>query len=342
MKIQLKNESKATPYFQVKTEAQKRPAGGLLAPASKKAKKAAPAQSSEGAAGGFGPLQMMQTMMDSTPGNEQMQMMSMMMTMMPMMSMMGQMAQMAGGGGGPAAAAPKGGMDDSQWKKNFHELLAKNNVSDKPVYTTEEIGEGAERCYRGTVAVQEHTFEAAVNTKGKKEAQQLAAKAAMEELFPDDFKKLSQFNQGLPTAKAIKQAQQQPKPKPELTGKQLLGHMMNCYLWKNHQRNIKKDDCKYETQEVDSDTQARKKAYVSTVTLSEGLSGRSFQGEPCEGKTEAEASAADECVRQLASVFAPIAEERAVAKKEKNKASLAKLKEEHGKKKAAKAEESTS
>jgi dsRNA-specific ribonuclease len=322
MKFQLQNESKG-PYFQVKTEPQKRKAEGQPVGFKKARGAASPGPAATIATSPFPAPAGPATLDEDGNSNGDFDPMLMMQMFMQMM----QMQQMAGGVADAGVAAPAG-TPDNVWKLKFHELLNKNNVQGKPEYSVEDVEGG----FKGIVTIQEHTFEGDVG-KSKKEAQQLAAKAAIQQLFPDDFARLASPN---PTQKPGKG--QQPKAKAQLEGKSLLNHKLNMYMRKNHQRPLVKEDKKFETELV------AKANWVSTLTLGEGLAGRSFQGEG-KSKNDAENAAAEEAVRQLHDVFDPIEQELLAAKKQKNQESLAKLKETHPsaklKKKAEKVQEET-
>merc|ERR1711988_478264 len=87
--------------------------------------------------------------------------------------MLQKMMQGSGGGGSESP--------DTLWKTKFHETLAKKSVEEKPVYESSDDGSGK---WVGTCSIQGGSYSSPQPAKSKKEAEQLAAKAAFKELYP--------------------------------------------------------------------------------------------------------------------------------------------------------------
>merc|ERR1711988_18696 len=83
---------------------------------------------------------------------------------------------------------------DMQWKSAFNSALQKSSIADRPTYTTEERGKGQ---WVGVMVFQDVSYESAQPATNKKAAEQGAAKAALEALYPAEFEMAASKLQGM-------------------------------------------------------------------------------------------------------------------------------------------------
>jgi hypothetical protein len=235
-----------------------------------------------------------------------------------MFQMMTTMMQQQGGKG----QASSGGLDDNQWKGAFHNVLKIKEMA-TPEYVSEQNPAGS---WQSTVTIEDKEYKSQGQTK--KLAESLVAKKVMKALFPDEFKAA---NQKAAKGNPLQQLGVKQEQGTSGEARAQLQHSLTVYLYKHHQRNISKDDVKYEIEEVQAATGIR---YQATVTLPDDLG--SHQGALTANKKEANELAAKAACKALKGMFASLLAEKAAEKKQKAAEKAAEAKAKKAEKEAAK------
>lgn len=209
---------------------------------------------------------------------------------------------------------------DTQWKMRFHEVLKKKGIDEKPTYLAMPNTGGAG--FLGTVTVngQHYVNEEAV--KSKKEAEQAAAKAAFESLYPEEFNQSSagggfhpammQAMSGMFGGRPGKgQKRKEWKAQPtEMSAKCKLGHGVQLLIKNASGRNMTAQDILY----TFTENEGPPKTYMATVTIVEYEGGKSFCGDWCETQPKAAQSAAQVAYDSMSVMFEALEEAHAAQK----------------------------
>lgn len=243
-------------------------------------------------------------------------------------------------GGGGAKAAGGGALtqvsDGGQvnWKGEFIGQLAKlikrSTTKDEVTFDVQEV-EGQTPGRAGgyiatmscTVLPSGQSYQGQEVQAGKKQAEQAAAKVALQTEFPEAFARLSGMASFAPPAKQgqKRKAADALPPQNQNTSdpgefKQRLTQAATLLVG----RSLEKGEVVYEVTEAEGQ-------YTATVTLQGYDPGTGYQGLPASNKKLAESQAAEAALAALADQLAPVEAAHREKKKAKNQESLAKLKE---------------
>jgi len=230
------------------------------------------------------------------------------------------------------------------WKGKLHETLKRNGIDDKPEYVaTANTGGPAlpdgGAGFLGTVTVNGQSFASDEVAKGKREAEQNAAKAALKALYPDQFNEVPQGDGGLGPLAMLGmaggmsgKAQKRKEPPTDLPLKSKLMHSVQLMVRNKSGRTLTKQDIIYAITE----NEGPPKTFMSTCTITDYEGGKCFSGEWCDNKTKAENSAAEAAYNAMSDMRSALEEEHAAKKKAKNTIQLAALVEKTAAKKEAK------
>lgn len=237
--------------------------------------------------------------------------------------------------------AAGGGSPNMQWKSALHETLQKNSNDEKPAYECEEAEGGK---YLGTVTIGGETYTAEKPAKKKKEAEQFAAMAAFKTLYPAEFKNAAAGSGGggMPAMMQMMGGAKGQKRKADglpshHDPKGKLGNSIQLLITSNHARSMTKEDVKWETAEFEENGT---KTYQVSVTINDSVGpegGKTFNGEVCDNKKAAEASAAQVAYDSMKSILEPLEEEHKAKKQKKKEEEAEAWKQKLAEKKAAKA-----
>lgn len=214
-----------------------------------------------------------------------------------------------------------------EWSDNYkgdlntaykRSLKGKDAAEEKIVYEVSDV-EGKFGYFQGTVTVAGKTI-TGEPASGKKNAEQMAAKAALEQLFPHMVGNSAQGRQ----KRSWKQDPANVANKDVLISKVclLLG------------RPATKEDIVWSV-EVNQNVEGKAPKHVGSVTIAE--KGQTFTGTPQWSHKEAENDAAKVAIEALWDEIIPLEEEQKAKRKKKNEESLAKLKASQAEKKAQRA-----
>lgn len=246
-----------------------------------------------------------------------------------MFQQMMMMLEQATSGAMPPAMPAMPVSSEPQWKSALNQALQKHSITDKPEYTTAEGGVGI---WMGTVTIEGQIYstpedESAPN---KKAAEQAAAKAALQELYPTEFQKaLSSVNRGASAQKGQKRKAGGEHPGND-DPKQKLLNSVQLYVFKKHERNIASEDLAWVVQEFEGPP----KTYQGSVTITVHEPSTVYTGEVCDSKKKAEWAAATIALETLKDLFGELEEEHKAKKKKKNQEELQRLKDKHAERQA--------
>lgn len=219
---------------------------------------------------------------------------------------------------------------EPQWKQVLNQALQKHNITDKPEY---ETAEGGNRKYVATVTIEGQIYNSEELAPNKKAAEQAAAKAAVKELYPDEFQKKAMSGSRKPGKGSMMMPVMMEESRGKKRGKehpgndnpkQRLLNVVQLLVFKKHQRNITSDDLSWEIQEFDGE---QGKTYQGSVTITVHEPGKSYTGEVSESKKNAEWAAATIAYDHLKEIFGELEEEHKEKKRKKNKEEVQKLKD---------------
>jgi len=222
-----------------------------------------------------------------------------------MMQQMFQMfqAMMEGGSMGGAAQHNPGAVS---WKQLLHQALQKSSdYTGNTTYETNEVALDDKRAYQAAVDI-DGTQYCGEPATGKKDAESNAAKAALEELFPNLLQK---GNGGTGGKKRKADAFVH-----EVRGKSLLNDTVQTLInIKEGVHRLKtKEDVVYDVQE-----QGEQK-YTATVTVK--ITEGTYSGKVCASKVLAEHAAAEVALKAIKAEAGPLLEHAATEKAEKRRA----------------------
>jgi len=225
----------------------------------------------------------------------------------------------AGSSTGQAASGPP-------WKTRFYEALKKSGVAENPAYVTmaNTGGEG----WLGSLTMSGQVIASGEAAMNKKEAEQNAAKAALQALYPDQFNLLSAGDGPKKTTSTAKmgmlsggrsgQGQKRTEPSPnsatEQCAKSKLMLGVQVMIRNTSDRDLTKQDLVYKTTE----NQGPPMTYMSTVTITDY--GQSFCGEWSASNAAAENSAAQAAWNVMGDMLSALQEQQTAKKKAKKDA----------------------
>lgn len=214
---------------------------------------------------------------------------------------------------------------DTMWKSKLHQQCQTAGIAEKFEYTVSEAPGG----YVAAVTFQGQTFASDEVKVNKKAATQMAAKEALRQCFPDAFDACASGGAVQKPSKGQKRKNAE-EAAAEMHPKALLNQGMEHLIRKQFDRAKAKEDIVYTVTEIEGEV----KSYQCQVTIP-SQAGKSWVGDACTSKKEAEQSAAHTAYMALTSVFAPLIAEHQAMKKAKYALELEKLKEKQAAKKAA-------
>eukprot|EP00930_Biecheleria_cincta_P032409 TRINITY_DN224_c0_g1_i2.p1 TRINITY_DN224_c0_g1~~TRINITY_DN224_c0_g1_i2.p1 ORF type:complete len:344 (-),score=85.16 TRINITY_DN224_c0_g1_i2:175-1119(-) len=228
---------------------------------------------------------------------------------------------------GPGAAPSQ-----PRWKGKLYENLKRNGMEEKPSYVA--MANTGGQGFLGTATVNGQSFVSNEPAKSKKDAESNAAKEAFQALFPEQFSELSEgasnaawMMEMFPVGKG----QKRKGPPADLPAKSKLMNSVQLMIRNASNRCITKEDIIYATTE----NEGPPKTFMATVTIMEYEGGKSFSGEWCDSKMNAENSAATAAYNAMSDMLGALEEEHAAKKKAKNQKELAALIERTAAKKEA-------